>query len=779
MNVELTLDEKIRLVTGVGSWHTYDANRKLKPCILHDGPHGLRKQEEGASNNDSIRATCFPTACAVAAGWNPNLAGKMAVAIAKEALLEGVAVVLGPGTNIKRSPTCGRNFEYYSEDPYLAGKMATAFINAMQQQGVGTSLKHFAANNQETFRMTGNSRLDERTMREIYLKAFEMAVKDAQPATIMASYNQVNGTYSTENKWLLTDVLRDEWGFKGLVVSDWGACARLGESIEAGLDLEMPDTYGSHGKLLKSDVESGNVPMVSLDRAVNNMIALNEKYGRESATPDPDVKNIVLDENHEIAVEIENECAVLLKNNGILPIKDTELVIIGSMAEHVRFQGGGSSHINTDNVKTAVEAFEKQGVKCTYLKGYDDTKNVIDEKLEEEAVKAALGAYEDGRKVLFFGGLTDTSEGEGYDRKSFEIPKNQISLLTKVCEVNPDTIFISFGGSPFDMSPADSAAAILMMYLGGEGVMEAVSNIVTGTVNPSGKLPETYPYLLEDTPCYGNYATESRNADYKEGLYVGYRYYDSCNKDVRFPFGFGLSYTTFEYSDLRLEEQDKVLKVYVKIKNTGDVAGKEIVQIYVKNPENEVDRPRRELRAFEKVNLNPGEEKEICMILPEGAFSIYDVKASKYSVVPGEYVIQAASSLTDVRCEAVYSISQDEYPMPYGPKLDFDEWVKGQPDLDLIGPGDFTVQNSLNQLAKHSLMGKAVLAFAKKSVYGMFKDKPKDDPEVMMFYECACEGTLDSVINAAGGKIPYRVAEAIVLSANGRKFMAFCKLFTG
>lgn len=790
---ELTLDEKIRLVTGVGSWHTYDANGKVKPCVLHDGPHGLRKQEEGASNNNSLRATCFPTACAVAAGWDKKLPDKMARAIAKEAIAEGVAVVLGPGTNIKRSPLCGRNFEYYSEDPLLAGSMATAFVKAMEEEGVGTSLKHFAANNQETYRMTGNSRVDERTLREIYLTAFEMAVKEGKPATVMASYNQINGVYSCENKWLLTDVLSDEWGFDGIVISDWGACGRLSESIEAGMDLEMPDTYGVHGKLLKKDLlEGDNVTLSSFYRAVNGIINLSEKYSREPLNLSKEEKQDILDKNHEIAVEIETECAVLLKNNGILPLNDAkDVVVIGSMAENVRFQGGGSSHINTDNVKTAIEALKSEGVNCSYFKGYDDKVNSIDNMLEEEAVKAAKNAADNNLPVLFFGGLTDTSEGEGYDRKSFSMPDNQVSLLEKVCQVNPKTIFVAFGGSPFDLTPADKAAAILLMYLGGEGVMEAAAKLLTGKCNPSGKLPETFPLCMEDTPCFGNFATKSRNADYKEGLFVGYRFYDSFNKKVRFPFGYGLSYTDFKYDDLVVKKSDDLVEISLKVTNVGTVAGKEIVEIFVSNPKiDRISRASRELRAFEKIEIMPGKTQEVRMTLPERAFSIYDIKAGEYRVVPGEYIIQAASSIDDVRLEAKIEIeakateadgekSGNNSSLPYGPKLDFDKWVAKQIDRNIVGPGSYTVQNSLTQLSEHSLMAKGALKFAQFTIYRMFKDKPKDDPEVMMFYESACEGTLDGVVNGAGGKFPYRIAESIVLAANGHKIKAFIKLITG
>ena len=788
-----THDESIRLVTGVGSWHTSDANGKLQSALLSDGPHGLRKQEESAiGNNTSVRATCFPTSCAVAAGWDREVAADIAKGIAKEAIAEGAAVVLGPGANIKRSPLCGRNFEYYSEDPYLAGELAAGYIAAMQEEGVGTSLKHFAANNQETFRMTGNSRVDERTLREIYLSAFESAVRQSQPATIMASYNQINGTYSCENKWLLTDVLRNEWGFKGLVVSDWGACSRLSEAINAGMDLEMPDTYGNHGKLLKRDLANGKVSKEAFDRAVSLITEMSDKYARDMQILTSEERRELLDANHAVAVAAAGKCAVLLENNGILPLDSSELqnvLLVGSMAEHVRFQGGGSSHINTDNVISAMDALGRYGIECIYEAGYDDTKDTVNAAMHESAIKAAKEAAAKNLPIIFCGGLTDFSEGEGYDRRSFDMPSNQAQLLKELTDISDKVIFLAFGGSPFNLEPADKCAALLMMYLGGEGVMEAAADIISGKVCPSGKLPETFPLNIEDTPCYGHFATASRNADYRERMFVGYRYYDTYDKPVKYPFGYGLSYTSFEYSNLQIEPLSNetaddnynkpMAKVTLTVKNTGTVEGSEIVQIYAANPRNGICRAARELRAFEKITLMPGQEQTVSVILNERAFSIYDVKAGQYAVVPGVYGIQAASSLQDVRLSAEYTISEEKYAMPYGPELDYDEWVKDIRDLDDIGPGAFTVQNSLVQMAPYSLLAKIMLQVAKVSIYRMLKGKPKDDPEVMMFYETACEGTIDGVVNGAGGKVPYRIAEAIILGANGHKLRALGKLITG
>ena len=781
---DLTLDEKIDLVTGSGMWHTKDLNGKLDSCLLCDGPHGLRKQDENAaSNNESVRATCFPTASALACGWDQDLASLEGKSIAKEAAAEGVTILLGPGTNIKRSPLCGRNFEYYSEDPHLAGKMATGFIKGVQSEKVGTSLKHFAANNQETKRMTSNSRIDERTLREIYLSAFEMAVTEAQPGTIMASYNQLNGRYACENKWLLTDVLRNEWGFEGLVMSDWGASTRLSESIKAGMDLEMPDSHGNHAKLLKAFIESGEVPIEDLDRAVSKILEMSDKYYRRIDEEALSKKNELLSKNHETAVDIETKCAVLLENNGILPINKNDfaregikhLLLVGGMAENVRFQGGGSSHITTDDVMTALEAFENAGINAYYKKGYDANSAAINLLMEDEAIKAAKAQAEEGLPVLFFGGLTDFAEGEGYDRKSLSMPDNQISLLRKICEVNKNTIFVAFGGSPFDMSPADGAAAIIMMYLGGEGVMEAVVKLITGEVNPSGKLAETFPLRLEDTPAYGNFATSSRNVDYREGLFVGYRHYDSFGIKTRYPFGFGRSYTDFEYKTMVASVKDNEVKVTITVKNTGETAGAEVVQVYVKNPETGgLLRAKRELRGFDKIYLEPKEEKKAEVILPKRAFSIYDVKQHCWAVVPGIYKIEAAASVSDVRLTAEVEIEADG--IPYGPALTFEELVGDMGDLDNVKAGEYSIQNSLGQLSQRSLLGKIVLNKAKKEVYNMFPQKSHEDPEVMMYAEGVMEGTLDSVINESGGMLSSNIAQAIVDEANGHKLRAFGKI---
>ncbi|HOO28744.1 MAG TPA: glycoside hydrolase family 3 N-terminal domain-containing protein, partial [Lachnospiraceae bacterium] len=510
----------------------------------------MRKQEEDAlRNNDSLPSVCFPTASAIACSWDIEAAAKLAKALGTEAVKEQIAVVLGPGINIKRSPLCGRNFEYFSEDPYLAGTLATAYINALQSTGVAASLKHFAGNSQETHRQTSNSQIDERALREIYLSAFEMAVKEARPATIMASYNRLNGSYACENKMLLTDILRKEWGFEGVVVSDWGACADLPKCIEAGMDLEMPDSCNYHSPMLEEALQSGKLSEVSIDRAAGNMLHLTDRYSGSSGT----LKVSDHTDLHQLAKELACESAVLLKNDGVLPLREESIIlVIGDLAKTMRFQGGGSSHINTVKTPNALEALRANGVKLQFYRGYRADSDRVDQKLEKEAIDAVKAA-EGETPVLFFGGLTEYTEGEGYDRKTLDLPKNQVSLVEKLHVLGAKLAFVSFGGSPFSIPFISHVHAILHMYLGGEAAGEACTQLLLGNVNPSGKLAETFPMKTEDIPCNPWFGTGSDDVEYRESIFVGYRYYDTYQRPVLFPFGHGLSYTTFRYSNLEAD----------------------------------------------------------------------------------------------------------------------------------------------------------------------------------------------------------------------------------
>lgn len=791
--MRLTKEETISLVSGKGAWHTNDCNGKLPSLLLSDGPHGLRKQSLDvlAHNNRSNYATAFPTASAAACSWDVSLIAEEAKAIADEAKAEKVSVVLGPGINIKRIPLCGRNFEYYSEDPYLAGSLATAYVNAMQEEGVGTSLKHYAGNNQESNRMISNSQIDERALREIYTSAFEMTVKEAQPTTIMACYNMVNGEYGCQNYHLLTELLRDKWGYKGLVVSDWGACTNLPRSLEAGMDLEMPGNKGVHFGSLRRALESGDLDKETLKTAAGRVARLAKAQGRKVCDHKAD-----LDHSHDVALRLSLGSAVLLKNDGILPLTSKgRIVVIGDLADKTRFQGGGSSHINTRYVKSGVEALREAGYKVDFARGYDANVSLPLPPMEKEA----LDLIRPGDTVLFYGGLTDHAEGEGYDRFTLNIPPNQTKLMEKILRKTDKVVFVAFGGAPMNISFRDGVKAILMMYLGGEAVSESVAKLISGEVNPSGKLAETFPLSLKDTPAYNFFSRVSPDVEYRESIFVGYRYYETYGHPVMYPFGYGLSYTTFKYSHLHVAKEyaSGELKVSIRITNTGECAGREIVQLYVANPKCRYLRAAKELRGFAKTKLlQPGEHENIHIYLNERSFSLFDVDRDDFIVPSGKYKIQVGASVSDIRAEAEVEVSD----VDYNPDMtsEYAEYFhqRGQSfniskeqfeklygkTLSNLGDqkrGSFTMNNSIRQLAKHSALGKLVYIISKQIVYGMYKDRPKDDPEVKMMISGAVDGTIDALVCQSEGRLPYRIGQAIVHSANGHITRAIMTLFGG
>ena len=764
-----------RLVTGFGAWHIGDIH-------VSDGPHGMRTQDDGAKNNDSYEATCFPTASAIACSWNRNAASEMAKGISSEAKELGVSVVLGPGVNMKRSPLCGRNFEYYSEDPYLAGQMATSFISSMQDNGVGTSLKHCACNNQETHRMTSNSMVDERALREIYLSAFEATVKNAKPATIMASYNFLNGQPACENKHLLTEILRDDWGYEGLVMSDWGACVDLPACIAAGMDVEMPDSNGNHIDDLKDALDNGSLNKDALERAVNRIRTLNEKYS-DKIIPEGEPKGVsdtTRSKNHELARKLEEESAVLLKNESFLPIKEgSDVLIIGGLASKPRIQGGGSSHINTKRVDLFIDEFEKASAKVTYSEGYSCDNFKTDASLEADALKKVKEAAEGKTPILFFGGLTDIAEGEGYDRESFELPENQASLLKKILEITDNVAFISFSGSPYNMELPDKCRALLQMYLGGEAVAASCAGVVMGKVNPSGKLAESIPYSMKDVPSYEFFGKTNKtihDVEYRESIFVGYRYYDTFNVPVRYCFGHGLSYTSFEYSDLNVtKENDGSVSLSFAVKNTGRIAGSEVCEVYVRNPENKDFRAKRELRGFEKIYLEPDEKREVKITLKERAFSVFT--DGSFKVIGGKYEIQVGASLDDIRLKAPVDIDGESLncPLTLDNKVplsaaDFDKiYTYEKTAFTYLKPGEFSMKNSLAQLGAHSGLARRWISIGKALIRLMFITKPADDPEIRMMVEGMLEGNIDTVSNQSGGLIKKKTARKIVDSANKGK----------
>ena len=645
---EMTLEEKAGLCSGRDFWHTKAIKRLGVPEVMvSDGPHGLRKQDQNADNpgvNDSIKAVCFPTACAMAASFDRKLIYEMGEVLGEECQHENVSTILGPAVNIKRSPLCGRNFEYFSEDPYLATEMATNHIKGVQSKNIGTSMKHFLANNQEHRRMSTSSEIDERTLREIYLAAFEGAVKNAKPWTIMCSYNGINGTLASESKKYLTDILRGEWGFDGYVMSDWGAVNDRIKGIEAGLDLEMPGSNGVNDDRIVQAVKGGRLEEKIVNQAAERILNIINRYIKN---PKP-VTEWDLDAHHELARKFEGECMVLLKNEGILPFKKgSKIAFIGEFANKPRYQGGGSSHVNSFKIVSALTAAE--GIAdVTYAQGYDNNEDIINEEMISRAEEAAKNA----EAAVIFAGLPDSFESEGYDRIHMSMPNCQNELIKRIAKLQPNTVVVLHNGSPIEMPWAEDVKGILEAYLGGQAVGQASVDVLFGNVNPSGKLPETFPRKLQDNPSYLYYGGEGDKSEYREGVFVGYRYYDVKDMDVLFPFGYGLSYTTFNYSNLKLSSKEikdtGLLTVTVEVTNTGDKAGKEIVQLYVGKKESKIKRPLKELRGFEKVSLNPGESKTVAFTLTKRAFSYYNTEIHDWYAETGDYQILIGKSSRDI-----------------------------------------------------------------------------------------------------------------------------------
>lgn len=674
---ELTLEEKASLCSGADFWHTKAIDRlNIPAAMVSDGPHGIRKQESLADHMgvaESIKAIGFPTASAMACSFDRDLLHTVGDALGEECVAEDLAVLLGPGINMKRSPICGRNFEYYSEDPVVAGELGAAFVNGVQEHGVGTSLKHFAANNQEWRRMSISAEIDERTLREIYLAAFETVVKKAQPWTIMCSYNRINGVYSCENDWLLNKVLRDEWGFEGLVMTDWGAMDERVPSLKAGLDLEMPDCHGETDKLIVKAVQSGELEESVLDTAVERILTMVDKY--LTARKDIDPASMVhplpssvergydVAAHHALARTTAEQSAVLLKNEDILPLqKDKKIAFIGEFAKVPRIQGGGSSHINNTSVESALDA---AGDSVSYAQGFHIDEETTDETLLQEAITLA----KESDVAVIFAGLPDSFESEGFDRTHLNMPANQNELIARISEVQPNVVVVLHSGSPIAMPWLDKVAGVLQMYLAGQASGGAAVNLLFGDATPCGKLAETFPLHLEDNPSYLNFPGNREKVCYQEGVFIGYRYYDKKKMDVLFPFGYGLSYTDFTYSNMKvtvngknaadvdlIKETDEIV-VSADITNTGNCDGAEIVQLYIKNPVVYEIRPEKELRDFAKVFLKAGETKTVTFTLNARAFSYYETRIHDWYAESGDYEILLASSSRDIRLQDTVSIT--------------------------------------------------------------------------------------------------------------------------
>jgi beta-glucosidase len=682
---ELNLEEKASLCLGSDFWHTAAVERLGIPAIMvSDGPHGLRKQPDEADHvgiSGSVPATCFPTACALGSSWDPQLVRRIGEALGREARAQGVAVVLGPGINIKRSPLCGRNFEYFSEDPLVSGVLGAAMIQGVQSQGVGTSLKHFAVNNQETDRLRVSAEVDERALREIYLAGFERAVTQARPWTVMCSYNKVNGVYASEHAWLLTTVLRDEWGFDGLVVSDWGAVHDRVAALAAGLDLEMPPNLGVSDAAIIAAVRNGQLAEQVLDTAVARVLHLVDRVTANTEPPpvlEPDA-------HHALARAAATECAVLLKNQDrLLPLRPSPgdtIAVIGEFARTPRYQGAGSSQVNPTRVDVALDELRSavpDQVEVAFAAGYGIDSTDRDEELAEEAVALARRAD----AVVAFLGLPAADESEGFDRTNMDLPASQTALLSRLADANPSLAVVLANGSAVRLSDWEQhAKAVLECWLSGQGAGGAAADLLLGAANPSGRLAETLPLRLEDTPSYLNFPGEAGHVRYGEGIFVGYRGYDALDRQVSYPFGHGLSYTSFGYADLttnvtgRPQDGDLVVEVTCQVTNTGDRRGSEVVQLYVRDPKASVARPVRELKAFAKVDLDPGETTAVEFALNARDLSYWSTTLNGWALEGGEFELAVGSSSRDLRLTTTLDIAAPPLPARLDAMSTLQEWL--------------------------------------------------------------------------------------------------------
>jgi beta-glucosidase len=676
---ELTLEEKASLCLGSDFWHTARAPRLGIPAItLSDGPHGLRRQPDEGDHvgvSGSLPATCFPTASALASSFEPELVRRVGEAIGEEALAQDVQVVLGPGLNIKRSPLCGRNFEYFSEDPLVSGALGAALVEGIQSKGVGTSVKHFAANNQETDRLRVSADVDERTLREIYLPGFEHVVTRARPWTVMCAYNRINGTYASEHSWLLTDVLRGEWGFDGLVMSDWGAVHDRVAALAAGLDLEMPPDLGVSDAAIVAAVRAGELDEALLDQAVGRVLQLVDRAG----PPGGAHERFDADAHHVLARAAAADCAVLLKNAGpVLPLQPRRgetLAVIGEFARTPRFQGAGSSQVNPTRVDVALDelrAAVPDGVEVAFAPGFGIGDTESDEALGAEAV--ALAARAD--TVVAFLGLPAADESEGFDRAHMELPASQTALLPRLAEANPRLVVVLSNGSAVRLSDWEHhAAAVLECWLSGQAAGGAIADVLLGAVNPSGRLAETLPLRLEDTPSYLNFPGEAGHVRYGEGVFVGYRGYDALDRDVSHPFGHGLSYTSFGYDELRATVNGSSVEVTCRMTNTGERRGKEVAQLYVGDPEASVARPPRELKGFAKVDLEPGEFETVAFRVDARDLSYWSPAVGDWVLEPGEFTLAVGASSRDLRLTATVEIHAPPLRVPLDGMATLEEWL--------------------------------------------------------------------------------------------------------
>lgn len=774
---KMTLKEKVSLLFAADWWNTQKIDRlNINSIRVSDGPHGLRKEIREKDIVKTQKATCFPPAVTTACSFDTDLLEKLGQALAVEAIEENVDLILGPGTNIKRSPLCGRNFEYFSEDPFLAGKLSAAFIRGAQSKGVGTSLKHFAANNQESYRAIVSAEIDERTLHEVYFKPFEIAVKESSPWTIMCSYNKINGIYSSQNKYLLTDVLRDFWGYDGVVISDWGAVDDRVQGVLAGLDIEFPYSGQYNIECVMQAVFDGKITTHDIDTCVLRILKLIEKVKNAQKTHNYDVLK-----QHQTAKEIAQNSIVLLKNdNNLLPFDSNEkLLVIGALAKYSRYQGSGSSKIIPTKLTTFLDGLDARSIKYEFVEGYDIYNDIVDYQLIAKAVSAS----QNYKNVVVFIGLTEDYESEGYDRQHMRLPYAQYSLIDELLKVRNDFAVIYSGGAPVELDNINNAKSIITQYLTGQAADAAV-DIVFGHVNPSGKLAETWPIKLEDNPSFENFTRDNNSSHYKETLFVGYRYYDTFGKPCAYPFGYGLSYTSFDFSNFKIQVDENSGKIIIKltVKNTGNMDGAEVVQVYIGKPDSAIVRPKKELKGFKKVFLKKGESKEIEISIPVKDLAFYNTTSKSWVVEGGEYLVYIGNSSVDIKFSQHIKLIGDKFLLPSyippkKPILNDEEFsmVLGH---NLVPKNiDRTRSFDLNSTVK-DLDGTLIGRILKKKLIKQYTSTTKDE---MLLNDYSIQSTLELPLRMlamlSNGVLTKEGALGIIDIANKKYIRGLKKLF--
>ena len=788
---KLTLEEKAQLLCGVAPMHTFAVERLGIPSInFSDGPHGVRKMAESGDSlsgiSNSLPTTCFPPAATSACSFNPDNLYKMGKALGEECKYYDINLLLGPAINIQKNPLCGRNFEYFSEDPKLAGDLGIELVKGVQSQGVGTSLKHFACNSNEDFRMDGESVVDERALREIYLRSFERVVSYAKPTTLMCAYNKLNGAFCSENKWLLTDVLRDDWGFDGLVMSDWGAVKDRDKGVEAGLDLEMPGSIYHNVQIIIDAVKDNTLSIDKVDKAVLNLLKLIERTRIDK------IKDCDFDDHDELSMNIALDSAVLLKNqDDILPLDKTrKYLVIGDFFKTMRYQGSGSSLINAHKLTSPEDAFNARGIKYDFARGYKVSEINQNINCEDDAIKKA----KDADIILYFGGQSDYVESEGFDRSNMKLSDNQLLLIQKLIQLKKKIVFVMFGGSPVELPFENDMSAILNMLLPGQAGGEACARLLFGESNPCGKLAQTWPINYSDVINNESYASGPIQL-YKESIFVGYRYYNTFNVPVRYSFGYGLSYSNFWYSNLIVKTDNQKITLSFEVENRSNMSGKEVCQVYVSGPKSNVYKPLQELRAYKKVYIEGKEKINVSLDVSLNDLRYYDIEQHKWLLESGLYIFKVGKSSENIKLKQILNIFSDDKPSES--LNDYSSYFSTKANIESITDEQFkvmvnykeeeivkskdkyTFETPLKDL--NSFFGKRIYGLATRLGQKEYKNacKLEDGPQkeakkksAIFLLRIIPDNSLRSLCYSAGGKLKYEVAQALLALANGHIFKA-------